>query len=81
MPTTDRVKNLRFVKESQARKKELIGVEEFNKIHSQEQSKYRDNLRKKQGEEEYIKKNAEYMKAYRLAKKKESTKTSTTTRY
>jgi hypothetical protein len=69
MPTADRVKNLRFVKESQARKKELIGVEEFNRIHSQEQSKYRDNLRKKQGEEEYKKKNAEYMKAYRLAKK------------
>jgi len=69
MPTTDRVKNLRFVKESQARKKEQIGVEEFNQIHSQEQSKYRDNLRLKQGEEEYKKKNAEYMKAYRLAKK------------
>jgi hypothetical protein len=69
MPTADPIKNLRFVKESQARKKELIGVEEFNKIHSQEQSKYRDNLRKKQGEEEYKKKNADYMKAYRLAKK------------
>ena len=69
MPTADRVKNLRFVKESQARKKEQIGVGEFNRIHSQEQSKYRDNLRKKQGEEEYKKKNAEYMKAYRLAKK------------
>ncbi len=57
MPTTDPVKNLRFVKESQARKKELIGVEEFNSFHSQEQSKYRDNLRnlKKQGEEEYKK--------------------------
>ncbi len=56
MPTADPVKNLRFVKESQARKKEPIGIEEFNKIHSQEQSKYRDNLRKKQGEEEYKKK-------------------------
>jgi hypothetical protein len=69
MPTTDPIKNLRFVKESQARKKEQIGVKEFNQIHSQEQSKYRDNLRLKQGEEEYKKKNAEYMKAYRLAKK------------
>ena len=37
MPTTDPVKNLRFVKETQARKKERIGVEAFNKIHSQEQ--------------------------------------------
>lgn len=69
MPTTDPIKNLRFVKESQARKKEQIGIEEFNKIHSQEQSKYRENLRIKQGEEEYKKKNAENMRAYRLAKK------------
>jgi hypothetical protein len=69
MPTTDPVKNLMFVKASQARKKENIGIEEFNKIHSKEQSKYRDNLRQKQGEEEYKKKNADYMKAYRLAKK------------
>jgi hypothetical protein len=43
MPTDDPVKNLRFVKESRARKKELIGVEEFNRIHSQEQSIYRNN--------------------------------------
>ena len=63
MPTADPVKNLKFVKESQARKKENIGIEEFNKIHSKEQSKYRDNLRQKQGEEEYKKKNADYMKA------------------
>ncbi len=58
-----------FVKASQAKKKEEIGIEAFNKIHSQEQSKYRTNLRQKQGEEEYKKKNAEYMKTYRLAKK------------
>lgn len=69
MVTTDPIKNLKFVKESQARKKERIGIEEFNRIHSNEQSKYRENLRLKQGEEEYKKKNAEYMKAYRLAKK------------
>lgn len=69
MPTADPVKNLMFVKASQARKKENIGIEEFNKIHSKEQSKYRNNLKQKQGEEEYKKKNAEYMKAYRLAKK------------
>ena len=69
MPTADPVKNRMFVKQSQAKKKEEIGVQEFNRIHSQEQSKYRDNLRQKQGEEEYKKKNADYMKAYRLAKK------------
>ena len=69
MPTADPVKNLKFVKESQARKKEKIGVEEFNRIHSNEQSKYRDNLRQNQGEEDYKTKNADYMKAYRLAKK------------
>jgi hypothetical protein len=51
MPTADPVKNLKFVKESQALKKELIGVEEFNRIHSQEQSKYRDNSRENQSEE------------------------------
>ena len=50
MVTADPVKNLKFVKESQARKKEMIGVEEFNRIHSNEQSKYRDYLRQKQGE-------------------------------
>ena len=69
MPTTDKVKNLMFVKASQAKQKEEIGIEAFNKIHSQEQSKYRTNLRQKQGEEAYKKKNADYMKAYRLAKK------------
>ena len=69
MPTADPVKNRMFVKQSQAKKKEEIGVQEFNRIHSQEQSKYRDNLRQKQGEEAYKKKNADYMKAYRLAKK------------
>jgi len=69
MPTLDKIKNRMFVKQSQAKKKEEIGVQEFNKIHSQEQSKYRDNLRQKQGEEAYKKKNADYMKAYRLAKK------------
>ncbi len=47
MPTTDKVKNLMFVKESQARRKEKIGVEEFNKIHSNDQASYRDKLRKK----------------------------------
>ena len=69
MVTADPIKNLRFVKESQARKKESIGIEEFNKIHSQEQSKYRDNLKQKQGVEDYKKKNADYMKEYRLAQK------------
>lgn len=69
MVTTDPIKNLRFVKESQARKKERIGIEDFNIIHAGEQSKYRDNLRKQQGEEEYKRKNAEKMKAYRLSKK------------
>ena len=68
MPTIDPVKNLIFVKESQARRKDKIGVEEFNRIHSNDQSNYRDKQRQK-GEEEYKKKNADYMKAYRLAKK------------
>ena len=69
MPTIDPIKNLIFVKESQARRKDKIGVEEFNRIHSNDQSNYRDKQRQKKGEEEYKKKNADYMKTYRLAKK------------
>lgn len=69
MPTTDPIKNLQYVKKSQALKKERIGIDAFKEIHASEQQKHRDNLRKKQGEEAYKKQQAEYMKAYRQAKK------------
>jgi hypothetical protein len=58
-----------YVKASQARKKERIGIDKFKEIHASEQQKHRDNLRKKQGEEAYKKQQAEYMKAYRASKK------------
>lgn len=69
MPTTDPIKNLMYVQKSQALKKERIGIDAFKEIHASEQQKHRDNLRKKQGEEAYKKKQAEYMKAYRASKK------------
>ena len=69
MPTTDPIKNLEYVKKSQALKKERIGIDAFKEIHASEQQKHRDNLRKKQGDETYKKQQAEYMKAYRASKK------------
>ena len=69
MPTTDPIKNLMYVKKSQALKKEIIGIDAFKEIHAGEQQKYRDNLRKEKGEEAYKRQQAEYMKAYRQAKK------------
>ena len=68
MPTTDPAKNLQYVLKSQARKKEAIGVEEFNRIHTEAQMKYK----KKQREEntgEFLKKNADYMKVYMKEKR------------
>jgi len=64
MPTKDPVKNLEYVKKSQQRKKEAIGVEAFKENHSSVQAKYRENL-KANGLEEYKKQQAEYMKQYR----------------
>ena len=65
MPTTDPVKNLQYVRKSQQKKKAEIGVEAFNTIHSNAQSKYRDNLKQAAGLDEYKKQQAEYMKQYR----------------
>jgi hypothetical protein len=55
MPTSDPIKNLMYVKKSQALKKEMIGIDAFKEIHAGEQQKYRDNLRKEKGEEAYKK--------------------------
>ena len=68
MPTKDAVKNLQYVKKSQARKKEAIGVDEFNRIHTEAQMKYKQNLRLKD-EDEFKRKNAEYMKEYMKQKR------------
>ena len=69
MVTTDPAKNLEYVKKSQMKKKEMIGIDKFKEIHAGEQQKHRDNLRKEKGEEAYKKQQAEYMKAYRASKK------------
>ena len=65
MPTVDPVKNIEYVKRSQLKKKEALGVEEYNKINANAEQRHRDKLKTKIGEEEYKKQQAEYMKAYR----------------
>ena len=70
MPTIDPVKNLEYVKKSQARKKETLGAEAYNKIMADVEQKHRDKLKAKIGQDEYKRQQAEYMKAYR-AKQRE----------
>ena len=65
MPTTDRQKNLEYVKKSQAKKKEALGLIEYNRINAETEKKYRDKEKATKGEAEYKKKQAEYMKEYR----------------
>ena len=68
MPTRNPEKNLEYVKRSQQKTEQAIGVEAFNAIHSETQAKYRDNL-KAQGLEDYKKQQANYMKEYRAKQK------------
>lgn len=65
MPTTDPIKNLEYVKKSQLKKKEALGVVEYNKINANAEQRHRDKLKSKIGQDEYKKQQAEYMKAYR----------------
>lgn len=65
MPTVDPVKNIEYVKRSQLKKKEALGVEEYNKINANAEQRHRDKLKTKIGEDQYKKQQAEYMKAYR----------------
>jgi len=69
MPTTDKAKNLEYVKKSQAKKKQTIGTIEYNKINSDTEQKHRDKLKKTIGEAEYKKEQAEYMRQYRARQK------------
>lgn len=72
MPTTNPEKNREYVKASNMKKKEQIGVEEYNKYFAGNQQQYRD--RKKETEEKaelYKKQQAEYMKQYRAKKRQE----------
>ena len=82
MPTIDPVKNLEYVKKSQAKKKEELGAETYNRINADVEQKHRDKLKSTIGEAEYKKQQAEYMKEYRrkqsqlkkeVEKKKKST--------
>ena len=65
MPTTDPAKNLEYVKKSQAKKKETLGIKEYNRINADVEQKHRDKLKAKIGEDEYKRQQADYMKAYR----------------
>jgi methylmalonyl-CoA mutase N-terminal domain/subunit len=69
MPTRDPVKNLEYVKKSQARKKDVLGVEEYNKMNASTEKKHRDKLKETMGIDEYKKQQAEYMKEYRARQK------------
>ena len=60
MPTRDLVKNLEYVKKSQARKKDVLGVEEYNKINASAEKKHRDKLKETMGIDEYKKQQAEF---------------------
>ena len=70
MVTKDPVKNLEYVKKSQARKKDMLGLTEYNKINADTEQKHRDKLKATMGIDEYKRQQAEYMKEYR-AKKRE----------
>jgi hypothetical protein len=74
MVTNDPVKNREFVKKSQQKKKEQIGIEEFNRIHNEKQATYRRNLINQKGIEEVRREKAEYMRQYRLKQKQEKQK-------
>ena len=74
MPTNDPIKNREFVKKSQQKKKEQIGIEEFNRIHNEKQTIYRQNLINQKGIDIVRKEKAEYMRQYRLKQKQEKEK-------
>ena len=69
MPTTDPIKNLEYVKKSQAKKKEVLGDIEYNKINADIEQKHRDKLKATVGIDEYKEQQADYMKKYRATKK------------
>ncbi len=45
MPTDDPVKNLEYVKKSQTKKKEILGVYAYNKINADVEQKHRHKLK------------------------------------
>ncbi len=69
MPAKDPVKNFEFVKKSQQKKWETIGIEAFNETHSFAQSKHGNYLEESNEKEEYKRKRAQLIKEYRAKKK------------
>ena len=70
MPTRDPAKNREYVKKSKDRKKQAIGVEEFNKIHAEEQQQYLNRLKAEQGLDKFKEDKANYMREF-MRKKRE----------
>ncbi len=71
MPTTDLIKNLEYVKKSQAKKKEALGIVGYNKINADAEQRHRNKLKSTIGIDEYKKQQAEYMKQYRKKQKEQ----------
>ena len=69
MPTTDKQKNKEYVKKSQTKKKETLGITEYNKINAETEQRHRDKLKATIGDAEYKRQQAEYMKEYRAKKR------------
>ena len=60
---------MEYVKTSQAKQKDALGVKEYNKINADAEQRHRDKLKATIGTEEYKRQQAEYMKEYRAKKK------------
>ena len=65
MTTIDPSKNLEYVMKSQAKRKEKMGVKEYNEINANTEQRHRNKVKTKIGEDEYKRQQAEYMKVYR----------------
>ncbi len=65
MSTRDPKENVEHVKKSQAKKKEVLGLTEYNRINEETEQKHRDKLKATMGIDEYKRQQAEYMKEYR----------------
>jgi hypothetical protein len=65
MPTTDPAKNVGYAKRAQAKKKEAVGKDTYNRINADAEQRHRDKVKAKIGEDEYKRQQADYMKAYR----------------
>ena len=65
MPKKDPKKNLAYVKKSQARKKDMLGLTEYNQINTDTEQKHGYKLKKSMRIDEYKRQPAEYMEEYR----------------